>query len=62
MDDFSFLLKQTGMFSYTGLTPGEVARLRETFGVYLVGTGRMCLAALTKDTVQTVSRAISHIL
>ena len=62
VDDFSFLLKQTGMFSYTGLTPGEVARLRETFGVYLVGTGRMCLAALTKDTVQTVSRAISHIL
>jgi aromatic-amino-acid transaminase len=62
VDDFSFLLKQAGMFSYTGLSPDQVAKLRETFGVYLVGTGRMCLAALTKDTVQVVSRAIAGIL
>eukprot|EP01034_Spumella_vulgaris_P026968 gene26968-33621_t len=60
VDDFSFLLKQAGMFSYTGLSPDQVAKLRETFGVYLVGTGRMCLAALTKDTVQAAPMHANH--
>src|SRR5690606_4825257 len=44
--DFSFVERQRGMFSYSGLTPEQVERLREDFGIYAVATGRICLAAL----------------
>jgi aromatic-amino-acid transaminase len=60
--DFSYLSKQTGMFSYTGLSPQQVAAMREDSAVYLVGTGRLCLAALTADTVPVVAQAMSKVL
>ena len=44
--DFRFILEQRGMFSYTGLTAAQVARLRNDFSVYAVDTGRICVAAL----------------
>lgn len=57
--NFDYLLQQRGMFSYTGLTPPEVDRLRDEFGVYLIGSGRMCLAGLNTDNVLRVARAIA---
>lgn len=42
--DFSFVTKQRGMFSYTGLSAEQVARLQNEFGIYAVSTGRICLA------------------
>jgi len=57
--NFDYLLQQRGMFSYTGLTPGEVDRLRDEFGVYLIGSGRMCLAGLNTHNVQRVAQAIA---
>ncbi len=38
--NFDDLLKQRGMFSYTGLSAAQVERLREEFGVYLIASGR----------------------
>jgi aromatic-amino-acid transaminase len=42
--NFDYLLKQRGMFSYTGLSAEQVDRLRDEFGVYLIASGRMCVA------------------
>jgi aromatic-amino-acid transaminase len=50
------------MFSYTGLSQDQVRRLREEFGVYLIGSSRMCMAALTQDTIAPVAEAIAKVL
>jgi aromatic-amino-acid transaminase len=49
--DFSFVLRQNGMFSYSGLTAEQVDRLREEFHIYAVHTGRICVAALNSRNV-----------
>ncbi|MGO4526066.1 aromatic amino acid transaminase [Microvirga sp. 2MCAF35] len=55
--DVSFLLNQRGMFSYTGLSAQQVDTMRERDGVYLVGSGRMCVAGLNEANVQTVAKS-----
>jgi aromatic-amino-acid transaminase len=60
--DFSFVIKQRGMFSYTGLTRDQVERLREEFGIYAVGTGRICLAALNSRNIDYVAKAIAAVV
>jgi len=60
--DFSFVERQRGMFSYSGLTSAQVDRLREEYGIYAVGTGRICLAALNSKNVDYVADAIAAIL
>lgn len=60
--DFAYLSKQTGMFSYTGLTAAEVESMRAESAVYLVGSGRMCLAALTPATVMPTAQAMASVL
>ncbi|MCE9896858.1 aromatic amino acid transaminase [Raoultella terrigena] len=60
--NFDYLLKQRGMFSYTGLSAAQVDRLREEFGVYLISSGRMCMAGLNSGNVQRVAQAFSAVL
>ncbi|MCM8593993.1 amino acid aminotransferase [Accumulibacter sp.] len=60
--DFSFVIRQRGMFSYTGLSVAQVDRLREDFGIYAVSTGRICLAALNTRNVDYVAEAIAAVL
>jgi Aspartate/tyrosine/aromatic aminotransferase len=60
--DFSYFLHQRGMFSYTGLTPQQVDRLREEFAVYLVRSGRMCVAGLNRGNVEATARAMAAVL
>ncbi len=60
--DFSYFIKQRGMFSYTGLTPEQVDRLREDHAVYLVRTGRMCVAGLNTGNIGYVADAIATVL
>jgi len=60
--DFSFVLKQRGMFSYTGLTAEQVERMKTEFGVYAVSTGRICIAALNTKNIDYVSDAIAAVL
>ncbi|MHC0466511.1 aromatic amino acid transaminase [Kosakonia cowanii] len=60
--DFTYLLKQRGMFSYTGLSAAQVDRLREEFGIYLVSSGRICVAGLNNRNVHRVAQAFSAVM
>jgi aromatic-amino-acid transaminase len=60
--DFSFVLKQRGMFSYSGLTKEQVRRLREDYSIYTIDTGRICVAALTSKNVGYVADAIAEVI
>ena len=60
--DLSYLITQRGMFSYSGLSPEQVDRLREEFGVYLVRSGRMCIAGLNDGNVDYVAAAMAAVL
>ncbi len=60
--DFSFVSRQRGMFSYTGLTPVQVEKLKTDYGIYAVSTGRICLAALNSRNISYVADAISNVL
>jgi aromatic-amino-acid transaminase len=60
--DFAYVLQQKGMFSFTGLSPAQVTTLREEFGVYLVGSGRLCMAALTTEMIAPAADAIAKVL
>ena len=60
--DFGYFITQRGMFSYTGLSPQQVDRLRDEFAVYLVGSGRMCVAGLNNRNVDYVASAFAEVL
>ncbi|HIF6257981.1 TPA: aromatic amino acid transaminase [Enterobacter ludwigii] len=60
--NFDYLLKQRGMFSYTGLSAAQVDRLREEFGVYLISSGRMCVAGLNASNVHRVAQAFAAVM
>ncbi len=60
--DFSFVAKQRGMFSYTGLTVAQVELLKNEFGIYAVSTGRICLAALNSKNIDYVADAIAAVV
>ncbi len=60
--DFSYLLTQRGMFSYTGLSAAQVDRLREEHAVYLIRSGRMCVAGLNAANIGRTADAIAAVL
>ena len=60
--DMGFILAQRGMFSYSGLTVAQVRRLREERSVYLIDSGRMCVAALNSKNIDAVADAIASVL
>lgn len=60
--DFSFVLDQRGMFSYSGLTSAQVDRLREEHGIYAVSSGRICVAALNSQNIDVVAKSIAAVL
>jgi aromatic-amino-acid transaminase len=60
--DFGYFLSQRGMFSYTGLSGEQVDRLRDEFGVYLVRSGRMCVAGLNSGNVERTAVAMAAVL
>ena len=60
--DFGYFLSQRGMFSYTGLSAAQVDRLREEFGVYLVRSGRVCIAGLNTGNVERTAAAIAAVV
>ncbi|KMQ80137.1 Aromatic-amino-acid aminotransferase [Candidatus Burkholderia pumila] len=60
--DFTFVNKQRGMFSYSGLAAAQVDRLREEFDIYAVSTGRICVAALNTRNLDVVANAIAAVL
>jgi len=60
--DFSFILQQRGMFSYSGLTREQVLRLRNEYSIYTIETGRICVAALTTKNIDDVAEAIANVI
>jgi len=60
--DFSFVMRQRGLFSYSGLSTEQVRRLREEFSIYAVGTGRLCVAALNSKNIDYVADAIAKVV
>jgi len=60
--NFDYFLTQRGMFSYTGLSAAQVDRLRETHAVYLVRSGRMCVAGLNSSNVEATGIAMAAVL
>jgi aromatic-amino-acid transaminase len=60
--DFGYLLSQRGMFSYTGLSAAQVDRLRDEHAVYLIRSGRMCVAGLTQANVDRVAQALASVV
>ena len=60
--DFSFVARQRGMFSYSGLTVEQVARLRTEFGIYALDTGRICVASLNQRNIEAVTDAIVQVI
>ncbi len=60
--DFSFVARQSGMFSYSGLSKEQVLRLRSEFSVYAIDTGRICVAAMNEKNLDAVVDAVAAVL
>jgi aromatic-amino-acid transaminase len=60
--DFSFVVNQRGLFSYSGLTREQVQRLREEYSLYAIDSGRICVAAINSRNVNYVADAIVSVL
>ena len=59
---FDYFLTQRGMFSYTGLSAAQVDRLREQYAVYLVRSGRICVAGLNNGNVERTAQAMAEVM
>jgi len=60
--DLSFITRQQGMFSYSGLNAVQMQRLRSEFGIYGVDSGRICVAALNHRNLDAVAAAIANVM
>ncbi len=60
--DFSFLLDQRGMFSFSGLTPMQVDWLKSEKGIYIVGSGRINVAGITPHNLPRLATCIAESL
>ena len=60
--DMSFIARQQGMFSYSGLNAAQMQRLRSEFGVYGIDSGRICVAALNAGNIDAVAAAIAKVM
>lgn len=61
-NDISFIVRQTGMFSYSGLSQEQMQRLRSEFAVYGTDKGRICVAALNSKNLEHVSKSIAAVM
>jgi aromatic-amino-acid transaminase len=60
--DFSFIEHQRGMFSYSGLDLERVRRLRSEFGLYIVDSGRICVAAMNEKNLDYITESIARVV
>ncbi len=60
--DFGFIERQRGMFSFSGLDPAQVARLRQRHSIYIVGSGRINLAGITSGNIDRLCRAMAEVI
>ena len=60
--DFSFITRQRGMFSFSGLNPDQVKTLREQYAIYIVGSGRINVAGMTEANMDRLCTAVAAVL
>ena len=60
--NYDFVIRQRGMFSYSGLTKEQVTRLASEYSVYAIDTGRICVAALNSRNIDYVAGAIAKVI
>jgi aromatic-amino-acid transaminase len=60
--DFSFVTRQRGLFSYSGLSKDQVRRLREEYALYAVDSGRICVPALNSHNIDYVAQSIASVI
>ncbi|MCD9540299.1 aminotransferase class I/II-fold pyridoxal phosphate-dependent enzyme [Photobacterium carnosum] len=60
--DFSFIERQNGMFSFSGLNKDQVKRLKDEFAIYIVGSGRISVAGMTKSNMLPLCQGIAAVL
>ncbi|PCI61988.1 MAG: aromatic amino acid aminotransferase [Gammaproteobacteria bacterium] len=60
--DFSFITRQSGMFSFLGITPEQVQRLQDEFSIYMVGSSRMSIAGIANSNVDYLAKSIAKVL
>lgn len=60
--DFSFIAKQNGMFSFSGLSEEQVLKLRDNYGIYIVNSGRINVAGMTLDNMSRLCESIVDVL
>jgi aspartate/tyrosine/aromatic aminotransferase len=60
--DFSFMTRQRGMFSFSGLNPEQVDRLREEYSIYIVRSGRINVAGITEKNIDRLATAVAKVL
>ena len=60
--DLGYFMSQRGMFSYTGMTPAQADRLREAHAVYVLRSGRLCIAGLNSGNVEATAVAMAAVL
>jgi aspartate/tyrosine/aromatic aminotransferase len=60
--DYSFITRQRGMFSFSGLTPPQVEALKQKYSIYIVGSGRINVAGITEQNVGPLCEAIAEVV
>jgi len=60
--DFSFITRQKGMFSFSGLSKDAVNHLRQEYSIYIVGSGRICVAAMNETNIPVICEAIAKVM
>ena len=60
--DFSFIDKQNGMFSFLGINKEQIARLQKEYAIYIVGSSRVNVAGVSKENIDYFSKAVADVL
>jgi len=60
--DFSFITKQHGMFSFLGINKEQIERLRQEFSIYMVGSSRVSIAGLNHSNIDYFAKAVATVL
>tara|TARA_B100000427_G_scaffold291050_1_gene267636 strand:- start:2033 stop:3226 length:1194 start_codon:yes stop_codon:yes gene_type:complete len=60
--DFSFIVDQNGMFSFSGISKEDVHKLRNEYSIYIVDSGRVNIAGITSKNINYISESINKIV
>ena len=60
--NFNFIKEQSGMFSFLGIDKDQVQRLQDEFSIYVVGSSRINVAAISPGNVDYLAQSIAKVL